>query len=449
MKRLISKISHSLLLMTMVIGLKAQNSMSLDEAINYALTNNQDLKNAIIATQDADAQVGETRADGLPQINANFGYTNNTEIPVSLVPANTFNPNADPNDIEAVRFGIQHQSQLGITASQMIWDGSFFIGLKAAKVLREKVAVDEEKARLDVIEQVTKAYYLVLVNQVRTELIDANIGTVESTLNDTRALYENGFVEKIDVTRLQVQLNNLKAEKQGVETAITTSMNLLKFTMGMSVQENLTLTTNLESIDFAYDLAEVNDYNVMERVEMQQLDYLKNLANLDIKNVYSQYIPKVSFNAGWGRNTGNDTFSRLWNGQRQWFTNSSVGINVSIPVFDGLRKKYSVARKKFQLETLNNQYSLLSNNLQQELINSRETLDVSLQRLDVQEANMELAREVSEITREKFTEGVGSNLEVINAEKDYKEAEINYLSALYDAIIAKVDLDKALGKLKK
>ena len=449
MKRLIKKISYTLLLMTVIYGVKAQNSMSLDEAIGYALTNNENLKNAVIATKDADSQVFETRADGLPQINANFGYTNNTQIPVNLLPANIFDPTAGPDDIAAIRFGIQHQSQLGVTASQMIWDGSFFIGLKAAKTLREKVIVDEEKARLDVIEQVTKAYYLVLVNQVRTGLIDTNIETVESTLNDTRELYENGFAEKIDVTRLQVQLNNLKTEKQGVETAIKTSMNILKFIMGMPVRENLSLSTSLESLDFSYDAAAINDFNVMERIEMKQLDYLKNLADLDIKNIRSQYIPKVSLNAGWGRNTGNDAFNRLWNDQRQWFTSSNVGLNVSIPVFDGLRKKYTVERKKYQLETLNNQYSLLSNDLQQQLLNAKETLDVSLQRLEVQEANMELAKEVGEITSEKFKEGVGTNLEVINAEKDYKEAEINYLSALYDAIIAKVDLDKALGQLKK
>ena len=449
MKRLIKKISYTLLLMTVIYGVKAQNSMSLDEAIGYALTNNENLKNAVIATKDADAQVFETRADGLPQINANFGYTNNTQIPVNLLPANIFDPTAGPDDIAAIRFGIQHQSQLGVTASQMIWDGSFFIGLKAAKTLREKVIVDEEKARLDVIEQVTKAYYLVLVNQVRTGLIDANIETVGSTLNDTRELYENGFAEKIDVTRLQVQLNNLKTEKQGVETAIKTSMNILKFIMGMPVRENLSLSTSLESLDFSYDAAAINDFNVMERIEMKQLDYLKNLADLDIKNIRSQYIPKVSLSAGWGRNTGNDAFNRLWNDQRQWFTSSNVGLNVSIPVFDGLRKKYTVERKKYQLETLNNQYSLLSNDLQQQLLNAKETLDVSLQRLEVQEANMELAKEVGEITSEKFKEGVGTNLEVINAEKDYKEAEINYLSALYDAIIAKVDLDKALGQLKK
>lgn len=447
MRRSIRRLNYLAVLMLLALGAHAQSGISLQEAISYALINNEDIKNAKVATRDADAQVFETRADGLPQVDAVFGYTNNTEIPVNLVPANVFDPTASPDDIAAVRFGVQHQSNFGITASQMIWDGSFFIGLKAAKMLREKVIVDEKKTELDVIEQVTKAYYLVLVNQVRTDLIDTNISTIESTLKDTRALYENGFAEKIDVTRLQVQLNNLKTERQGVDQVIESSKNLLKLTMGMPVTKQVDLSGSLSNFDFDYSIADVEAYNVQERIEARQLDYLKELAVLDIKNVYSQYIPKVTFNAGWGRNTGNDSFGNLFNSNRQWFTNSSVGININIPVFDGLRKKYTVARKKYQLETLDNQYSLLTNSLKQQLLDARDALDVNLQRLEVQRENMALAKEVTDITREKYTEGVGSNLELINSEKDYKEAEINYLSALYEAIIAKVDLDRSLGKL--
>ena len=123
-------------------------------------------------------------------------------------------------------------------------------------------------------------------------------------------------------------------------------------------------------------------------------------------------------------------------------------MNVSIPIFDGLRKKYTIQRNRIELETLNNQYSLLTNSLTQEFENAKRNLNVSLEQLEVQESNMELAQEVSSITKEKYKEGVGSNLEVTNAEKDYKEAETNYLNALYNAIISKVDLDKALGKLR-
>lgn len=447
MKLSIKRVSALLLMLLTAVSVSAQESFSLEAAIKYALENNENMKIARVNTADAESQVGETRADGLPQINANFGYTNNTQIPVNIVPANVFDPNAPEGATAAIRFGVQHQSNLGISASQMIWDGSFFIGLKAAKTLREKVVVDEQKAAQDVVEQVTKAYYLVLVNKVRTDLIDANIATLDSTLKDTRALYENGFAEKIDVSRLQVQLNNLKAERSGVEQAILASKNLLKFTMGMPVENGIELSEKLEDFDFNYNEADIDAFSVSERVEVQQIDFLKRLAELDIKNTYSQYIPKVSFNAAWGRNSGTDIFSNLWNDQRKWFTSSNIGLSVSIPVFDGLRKKYTVERKKYQLETLNYQYAQVTNNLRQELVNSKTSLDVNLERLQVQEDNLELAQEVADVTRAKYTEGVGSNLELIDAEQSRKVAEVNYLTALYDAIVAKIDLDKALGKL--
>ncbi|MGW8121900.1 TolC family protein [Roseivirga echinicomitans] len=447
MKSRIKTYMLMLALMLPAIAAKAQTGFSLNKALEYALINNENIKNAQLATLDAEAQVFETRADGLPQITAGFNYTNNLFIAKSPIPASfiTGNPNAE--GVVLVGFGAQHLGNLNFGMEQMLWDGSFFIGLKAARLLREKVIVDKAKAEVDVIEQVTKAYYLVLVNQTRVDLIDVNLDNLNTILDETKTLYENGFAERIDVSRLQVQVNNLLAEKSGVEQAVKTSQDLLKLSMGMSVEEAITLTDRLEALDFNYELSELRNFSLNNRLEVQQLDYLKELAGLQIKNTTSQYIPKVSFNAGWGRNTGSNDFSDLMD-SKKWFSSSQIGLNVSIPIFDGLRKKYTIQRNRIELETLNNQYSLLTNSLTQQLQSAKRNLDVSLEQLDVQKANMELAQDVSNITKEKYKEGVGSNLEVTNAEKDYKEAETNYLNALYNAIIAKVDLDKALGKLK-
>ena len=447
MKRLTRSSLTGLALLLVVFSAKAQTEYSLQQAIEYALLNNENVLIAELNRQDADAQVFETRADGLPQVNANFNYNNSLVIPRSPIPRAFITGNPDDQGVVQVAFGAQHTGSLGINATQMIWDGSFFIGLQAAKMLREKVEIDKSKAEIDVIEQVTKAYYLVLVNDTRIGLLSANISNLRSTLEETRTLYENGFAEKIDVSRLQVQLNNLNAEKKGVEQSVSASKHLLQMAMGMPVSEEIILSDELSSINFDYSENEVNNFSFQERVEVQQINYLRELAKLDIKNVYSQYIPKVEFSAGWGRNTGSNDFSDVWQGD-QWFSNASIGVNISIPIFDGLRKKYTVQRKRVQLYTLDNQYKLLTNNLNQELLDARQALDVNLERLEVQEANLELAKEVSDITREKYREGVGSNLEVLNAEEDYKEAETNYLNALYQAIIAKVDLDRALGKLK-
>ena len=187
---------------------------------------------------------------------------------------------------------------------------------------------------------------------------------------------------------------------------------------------------------------------MVNRVEAQQVEYLKQLAVLDIKNVKAQYIPTVRFNAGWGRNTGAENFGNVWNSDREWFSQGYYGLNVNIPIFDGLRKKYSVERKKYQLQTLDYQSSLLRNDLQQQLINSKVALDVSVEKLQVQQETVDLAQEVLTTTTEKYREGIGSNLELVVADQDFKQAEVNFLIALYDAIVAKIDLDKSLGKLK-
>jgi len=446
MNHLFKRLTPLVVLLLVAVTANAQNSFSIEEAIQYALLNNENLKNAKLDIEDANAQVGETRSDGLPQINGRFGYVNNPTLQSSIIDLSNFDPDVPEGTEGVVAFGIRNQADFNISASQLLWDGSFFVGLQAAKKLREKVVVDEAKAIEDVTEQVMKAYYLVLVNQVRGDIVEANIATLDSTLRDTRALYENGFAEGIEVSRLQVQMNNLLTERSAVVQSIEQASNLLKLSMGVRVETNIELTDEIREFDFTYDPEEVNSFKVQDRIEAQQLEYLKELAALDIKNIKAQYIPTVNLTAAWGRNTGSNEFSDVWKDNR-WFSYSNIGVNVNIPIFEGTRKKHTLARKKYQFETLQNQSSLLQNDLKQQLFNARVALDVNVDRLEVQQETVDLAEEVLNTTTEKYREGIGSNLELVVADQDFKEAEVNYLIALYDAIVAKIDLDKALGKL--
>ena len=424
---------------------KGQQTLSLKEAIEYALLNNESVLNSELAIEDSEAQVWETKSGGLPKIDGTISYGNNVQIPVSIMPANIFDPTAPEGETVAVKFGVQHTANYGISASQMIWDGSFFIGLKAARTLRQLSETNKFKTETDVVGLVTKAYYLVVINEARIGLIDANYISLEGTMNETQALYEDGFAEKIDVSRLRVQLNNLTTEKQGVENAVVSAKNLLKTAMGMPVNLSIELTDDLNGIDLEYDLNEVNNFQLQNRVEVQQMNYNRQLAMLDFKNAKAAYIPTVGLTAAWGRNNADDIFGSLWS--KQWFSSSMVGLNVNIPIFEGFKKRYAVQRKRIQMETLNNNYNQLSNNIQSELADAKNGLDVNRGRLEVQESNMELAAEVRDMATEKYREGVGSNLEVINAEQDYKEAETNFLEALYNSILSKINLEIALGKI--
>jgi outer membrane protein len=445
---MVRKIKGAFLLVLFLLSgysLRGQQTFSLKQAVEYALLNNEEVLNSELAIEDSDAQVWETKSEGLPKVDASIGYGNNIQIPVSIMPANIFDPTAPEGETIAVKFGVQHSANYGISASQMIWDGSFFIGLKAARTLRELSETNKFKTETDVVGMVTKAYYLVVINEARIGLIDANYTNLEGTMLETQALYEDGFAEKIDVSRLQVQLNNLITEKQGVENAVVSAKNLLKTFMGMPVNQQIALTDDLNGIDFEYDLNEVNSFELQNRVEVQQMNYNRRLAMLDYKNAKAAYIPTVGLTAAWGRNNADDVFNSLWS--KDWYSSSVIGVNVNIPIFEGFKKRYTVQRKRIQMETLNNNYKQLSNNIQSELADAKNGLDVNKDRLEVQISNMELAAEVRDMATEKYREGVGSNLEVLNAEQDYKEAETNYLEALYNSILSKINLDIALGKI--
>ena len=435
-----------LMSMLCIFTANAQEGYSLEQAVQYALANNENVRNAALAIEDASSQIGETLADGLPQINGSFNYTNNTEIPTSFVPAILFDNTAEPGDLAPVQFGSQHVGSMNLTLNQMIFDGSFFVGLQASRTLQGLTKKDKEKSEIDIVEAVNKAFYTVLINEERLKLVEVNLTTLEKTLEETQAMYENGFAEKLDVSRLKVQFNNLKTERQNITHGIQISYNLLKFQMGMPISENLSITGDLDVFDFTVPEENISGFQYGDRVEVQQVNYQKKLAELDLKNLQVKYLPKVTFNAGIGQSSGANTFSDFTNSD-SWFSSSYIGLSLNLPIFEGFRKKHGAQRKRIQISTIDNQYKLLTNNIDSEIVAARLSLENGLEKLEVQRENMNLAREVYDVTREKYREGIGSNLEVLNAENDQKEAETNYFSALYDAIIAKIDLDKALGKL--
>ena len=190
-------------------------TLSLSEAVDYALENNPTTKNARLELLISKATIKETTARGLPQINGAYNLDYNPKIPVIFLPNQPpFGDPSNPSDVIPARFGVSYSSGLGVTVSQMIFDGSFFVGLRASKTLLELTNKDLKKAEIDVVENVKKAYFGVLVNQQRIRLAGANLSRIDTLLKETTALNEAGFVEKIDVSRVQVQRNNTFTQVQ-------------------------------------------------------------------------------------------------------------------------------------------------------------------------------------------------------------------------------------------
>lgn len=421
-------------------------SFSLQQCIDYALEHNQNLINAAYEKDIADTQVKETLSRGLPQVNINSGLNYNYELQKSLLPATIFDPNAAAGEEVQFAFGQAYDGNIALSASQLLFDGSFFVGLQAAKTYRELSSKEHIKTQIDVVEAVSKAYYNVLVNEERLTLLDVNLSRLDSLLRDTKGLMEAGFAEKIDVSRIQVQYNNLKVQLSNTKQLLELSNDLLKFQMGAGQNDELTLTDELEAVDFSG--VENSDFDYNERIEYSQLQTNLALVNLDMKNNKVQYFPTLYANFNYGYNTQTGESSKLFEGSR-WLNFGAVGLSLSMPIFDGFLKSSRIQKNRIQAKQIEQSFDLLENSIDLEIKQAKVNMNTAIDNMVVQKENADLAREIYDIAKIKYQEGVGSNLEVTNADADYKEAQTNYYDALYAALVAKVELEKAYGRLNK
>jgi outer membrane protein TolC len=423
-------------------------TLSLSEAVDYALENNPTTKNARLELLISKATIKETTARGLPQINGAYNLDYNPKIPVVFLPNQPpFGDPSNPSDVIPARFGVSYSSGLGVTVNQMIFDGSFFVGLRAAKTLLELTNKDLKKAEIDVVENVKKAYFGVLVNQQRIRLAGANLSRIDTLLKETTALNEAGFVEKIDVSRVQVQRNNTFTQVQRSQTALDISKQILKLQLGIPVEYEVELVESLQDLSTKEALVQLLGEEGAERIEIEQVATQITLVGLDLKNNNSQYMPKINFIGNARRSGAGNELDRVFN-KSNWFGSSLVGVSMSVPIFDGFAKAARIQKNRVQLNQLENQRSFLKESFKSQLYAAKANLRNDLNILEVQEANLQLATEVYQIARIKYKEGIGSNLEVVNADAALIEAEINYLGALYDGLISKINLEKALGVLQ-
>jgi len=432
-----------------IICVKAQEgSFTLKEAVDYAIKHNINIKTSQLDAVSAEARIGEIRAAGLPQVAANLNLSDNVIIQRVFLPANFADPNASPDAAPvAVQFGVKYSGSAAATLNQLIFSGSYFIGLRAATTYRELASKNVTQSKVTVSEAVTKAYYSAQVAVERAKVLDFNIGRVDSLKRETEIMNKSGFVELLDVNRLEVQINNLVTERQKVQNLIELSYTLLKYQMGMPLSETIVLEDKVEDLSVETMKSEFSEtaVNYNHRIEYSLLDTQLKLAGLDLKNIRSGYLPTVSASFGYGHNNGRNTLPDLFG--TQWFNNSVLALNVNIPIFDGFTKKYQVQQKKVALDKVKLSQTLLEQSIDLESRQAAINIKNAFATLETQRRNVDLAQEIVRVSKIKYKEGVGSNIEVINAESSFKEAQTNYFSALYDVLIAKVDLSKAKGEL--
>ncbi len=439
--------------------------LTLENCINYALENNENIKTAKLERRISDTQIDETLATGLPQVNGSIGITRNFDVQVTPIP-DFISPSVyqilvdealvNEEDREfgvfPAAFGTDWNGNAGINARQLIFDGSFFVGLEAAKTVKLLIEKQQVQTEIEVIEDVSKTYYSVLIAEENLEFLARNFEATDTLLRETQAMYESGFAERIDVSRIKIQHNNLKADLKNTTELLVSSVNLLKFQMGMPISQPIEFASGLEGVDLDEEMM-IEDYDSSSYKNRPEYDVLNTnmlLVDLNIKNYRSRYLPNLYANFNYGYTSGTRTFSELTElNDQTWFKYSNLGVALSIPIFDGLSKRANIQRNRIQREQIQIAIDQFQNNVVREVFQSNTDLQNARRNLAAQQENVDLANQVYIDTKIKYQEGLGPNLDVVQANTSLKEAQTNYLNALYDVITSQIELKKALGTLNK
>ena len=420
----------------------SKHAFSIQQCVDYAKKNNTQVKNALLGVQIQEQTNRGITSSALPSVSASTGVTDYLKIPTSLIPGEIFGQPA--GTYIPVQFGTKYNASAGLQLQQLLFDGQVFVGLQARAASIEFQKKNVEVTEQNIIVNVYKIYYQLVVSKTQIELLDANITRIEKLLHDTKELYKNGFAERLDIDKLSVQESNLKTEKQKALNSIEIGYLGLKTLMGMPVKDELVLTDKITDDQIKNGLVDTA-YQYSERKEFQYLSVLKKLNEYNIKRYQLSYYPTVSLTGSYNKNAQRNQFDFF--GKGDWFTTSFVGLNIAIPIFDGFNKDSKVKQSRLELKQTENNIDNLKLSIDSDVEQARIKFKSAIATMDVQKQNMQLAESVYNQTKKKFEVGTGSNTEINAAQTDLINAQTNYISATYDAVVAKVDYYKAIGKL--
>jgi len=422
---------------------QTKNEFSITQCVDYANKNNLQVKNALLTIKSQEAINKEVTASALPTVTATVGGVNYLELPVSLLPGEIFGGTA--GTFIPVRFGTKFNANASLQLQQLLFDGQVFVALQARRAtiaLQQKAAeVTEEMIKTNI----HKIYYQLVVSKTQIALLDANIERLQKLEHDSRELYKNGFVEKLDLDKIAVQIANLQTEKLKATNAIEIGYIGLKTLLGMPVKDTLILTDKISEEQITTDVANNQDYAYTDRKEFQAVSLGKKLNEYNIKRYQLSYLPTIAMSGAFTKNAQRNQFNFFKGGD--WFTTSFVGLNIIAPIFDGFARKARITKAKIDLQQTENQLQNLRLTIDAEVTQAKMNFATAISTLNYQKKNMQLAESVYAQTKKKYEIGTGSNMEITAAQTDLVTAQTNYIGAMYSAIIARVDYLKATGKL--
>lgn len=451
-----------------IISLKAQEKtmqLSLKEAISFALKNSYNNKAADNEIKSAKEKVWETTSIGLPQINAKVDYQNFLKQPVSLLPAaafdNTistvetvedfFNLDANrrptaPDGFIPVVFGTKQNVNASVTLTQLLFDGSFLVGLQASKTFLKISKQAKEKTALITREAVINAYGNVLVTESSIEILESNITVLKKNYNDAKKIYENGFNEEEDVEQLEITLGNLKNQLNSVKRMKGIAYQMLNLALGNSIETALILTDSLDTLvinNINLSLISEN-FKVDNHIDLKIAENNREGNRLMIKLEQSKALPTLGAFVNYGTQAFSDSFSFFESNQR-WFQSSLLGVSLNVPIFSSFSRKSKTAQAKIALESADLRLEETKQRLNLQAEKAKNDYQFSIEKYQTSKKNVGLSERIEKKQRIKFFEGISSSFDLLQAQNQLYTQQQNYIQAMLDVISSKATLENALN----
>jgi outer membrane protein len=440
--------------------------ISAKQAVDIAFKNVNDLKNAQLDYKIAEAKNREVTGMALPQVSASISGNHYLSLPLIQFPDATEtsvydvlrregvkDANGNPitgtgqYSVRSFSFFSPWNVQMGATVQQLLFEPQVFVGLQARKALLEASGLQIKVAEDRVREAVYKSYYAVLISEKQLGYVQESLKRLEKLSHDMQVMYENGFAEKLDIDKSVVARNNTRAVEGQLKNGIIIGYATLKLTMGLNQSDTLVLTDKLSAEELRQLVSE-EQFRYEDRNEVLLLNKTMELQKYDIKRYKLSYLPTLSAFYNFQKTGQRSSADANANANPWfWYNTSQIGLNLSIPIFDGFQKREKIRQSKFALEKVENNLDQAKKGIDLERTVARNTLENALLTLDVQEENMKLAQRVYDSEKKKYEVGTGTSFSILNADTELQQAQSNYFRALYDAIIARVSYLKALGKL--
>lgn len=418
---------------------KQSYSFSLQQAIEHALKNNYSVINADRDIEAAKKKKWETTTIGLPQIDANVNYLNNFKIQ-----QNQFTVNGQTTTLE---FGNFNSMDASLKLSQLIFDGSYLVGLQSARTYLKISENAKVKTNQEIREIVINSYGNVLLADESIGILEKNKTILEKTVFETQQTYNNGLIEEENVEQFQITLASVKSSLENVKRQKAIALNMLKLVLGIELDEQLTLTDNLNNLaQNNVDLAILKEeFKVENNIDYQIGKNVEESNRLLLKLEKSKALPSLGASVNFGSNTFGSRFT-MFNGDQKWYNYSNMGIGLNVPIFSSLGRSAKTQQAKIALEQSKTDLKETEQKLKLQYQKSKSDYEYSIEQLGTSKSNLNLAERIEGKQQIKFKEGLSSSFDLTKAQEQLYDAQQKYLQSLLDVINKRASLEKLINK---